>query len=187
MPAEKARDAAAELLVALPSRWAHVQGVAEVAADVTEQLQIEPEFVVSAAWLHDIGHAPALVDTGLHALDGARYLRANGWPRQIAEMVAHHSAARVEAEERGLADVLLAEFPRPTAMDDLELLWYCDMTTGPSGERVSVEDRLQEIRQRYGPDALVTRSVDRAADRLVAAVRRVERRLEAASVEVGLG
>jgi DNA-binding Xre family transcriptional regulator len=29
----------------------------------------------AAAWLHDIGYAPDLIVTGLHALDGARYLR----------------------------------------------------------------------------------------------------------------
>ena len=28
-----------------------------------------------AAWLHDVGYAPSLVETGLHALDGARFLR----------------------------------------------------------------------------------------------------------------
>lgn len=31
------------------------------------------------------------------------------------------------------------------------------MTTGPDGQNLSVEDRLAEIRQRYGPDDLVTR------------------------------
>ena len=29
----------------------------------------------AAAWLPDIGYAPGLAVTGLHALDGARYLR----------------------------------------------------------------------------------------------------------------
>jgi hypothetical protein len=32
---------------------------------------------VAAAWLHDIGYAPAIAEsgTGFHPLDGARYLR----------------------------------------------------------------------------------------------------------------
>ena len=31
--------------------------------------------MTAAAWLHDIGYAPAVDDTGFHPLDGARYLR----------------------------------------------------------------------------------------------------------------
>ena len=48
------------------------------------------------------------------------------------------------------------------------------MTTGPSGEPVSVEERLAEIRERYGPQAVVTRFIKQAEDRLVATVRLVE-------------
>jgi hypothetical protein len=84
----------------------------------------------------------------------------------------------VEADERGLsAD--LAEFAReesPTA----DTLWYCDMTTGPDGERLVVAERLDEIRKRYGPDHVVTRFVDRAASQIVAAVNRTEDRLRLA-------
>jgi aminoglycoside phosphotransferase (APT) family kinase protein len=38
---------------------------------------------VTAAWLHDVGYAPAVVATGLHPLDGARYLRNEGWPEEL--------------------------------------------------------------------------------------------------------
>lgn len=44
-----------------------------------------------------------------------------------------------------------------------------DMTTGPRGQDVAVEDRLDEICARYGPDDLVTRFVTRARPMLVAA------------------
>jgi hypothetical protein len=178
MLAESARALAASLLEAsLPARWAHVVGVAETAAEVTPWLDVEADPVVAAAWLHDIGYSPGLVETGLHALDGAGYLRELGWERQVTALVAHHSASRVEAVERGLEVELLQEFPEPEDRAALELLWYCDMTTGPSGERVSVDERLAEIRQRYGPEAVVTRFVERAADRLITAVRRIESRL----------
>ena len=74
---------------------------------------------------------------------------------------------------------LLAEFPfEPSPMVDA--LWYCDMTTGPDGRTVSVEDRLAEIRARYGPSDVVTRFVERAEPELIAAVRRVEEQLAAA-------
>jgi HD superfamily phosphodiesterase len=59
-----------------------------------------------AAWLHDIGYAPGLAVTGLHALDGARYLRdAQHADAMLCRLVAHHSWAIIEARERGLADV----------------------------------------------------------------------------------
>lgn len=38
------------------------------------------DLLVAAAWLHDIGYAPELRDTGFHPLDGARHLEALGAP-----------------------------------------------------------------------------------------------------------
>ena len=61
-----------------------------------------PELLIAAAYLHDIGYAPELEDTGFHPLDGARWLRAQGQER-LACLVAHHSGAWFEAEARGLA------------------------------------------------------------------------------------
>ncbi len=89
--------------------------------------------------------------TGLHALDGARYLRdAQHADAMLCRLVAHHSYAVIEAEERGLADILSLEFePAPYAHSSV--LTYCDMTTSPDGELVPVELRLAEIHHRYGP------------------------------------
>jgi hypothetical protein len=49
-------------------------------------------------------------------------------------------------------------------------LIYCDMTTGPSGERISADDRLAEIHGRYGDEHLVSRSIRRATPKLLEAV-----------------
>ena len=67
--------------------------------------------------------------TGLHALDGARYLRdAQDADALLCRLVAHHSCAIIEAGERGLADVLGLEFePAPYAL--ASVLAFCDMTT----------------------------------------------------------
>src|SRR4051794_12498122 len=70
-----------ELLAPLGPRWLHVQSVAERAGFLAQLADpADRPSVVAAAWLHDIGYAPALVVTGLHPVDGARYLRENGWP-----------------------------------------------------------------------------------------------------------
>jgi hypothetical protein len=60
----------------------------------------ERETLIAAAWLHDIGYAPALAKTGFHPLDGARHLEALGVDRRLCCLVAHHSGATFEAEER---------------------------------------------------------------------------------------
>ena len=73
---------AEELLAPLGNRWAHVQGVVRQAQEVSAILPAEErEILVAAAYLHDLGYAPALAETGFHALDGARHLRALGHER----------------------------------------------------------------------------------------------------------
>jgi putative nucleotidyltransferase with HDIG domain len=163
----------------LDRRWKHVQAVAARATKVAAVLELDEDVVVSAAWLHDIGYAPGVVDTGFHPLDGARFLRQSGVDERIAALVAHHSCALIEADERGLDDELASEFPREES-GVADALWYCDMTTGPDGEPLPVSERLNEVRSRYGPAHVVTRFVDRAEHEIVAAVRRTEERLEKA-------
>ena len=167
----------------LDRRWRHVQAVAERACRVAGGLGLDADVLISAAWLHDIGYAPDLVQTGFHPLDGARFLRRSGVDKRVASLVAHHSCALVEADERGLGDELASEFPREeSALADA--LWYCDMTIGPDGETVPVTERLNEIRSRYGPDHVVTRFVDRAQGEIVEAVRRTEERLAQAGASL---
>jgi hypothetical protein len=51
------------------------------------------------------------------------------------------------------------------------------MTTGPDRQHMSVEQRLANIRGRYGPEHLVTRALAWSAPQLTAAVSRVTRAL----------
>jgi putative nucleotidyltransferase with HDIG domain len=78
----------------LTRRWAHVQGVAARARGLAPVLGADADLLEAAAWLHDIGYAPALTLTGLHQLDGARYLRdAQHADALLCRLVAHHSYA----------------------------------------------------------------------------------------------
>jgi HD domain len=160
----------------LPRRWAHVQGVAARARSLTRVLGADAGLLEAAAWLHDIGYAPGLTTTGLHPLDGARYLRdALHTDTMLCRLVAHHSCAIIEAEARGLADVLSLEFePAPYVLSSV--LTYCDMTTSPDGELVPVERRVTEIHDRYGPGHLVSRSIQRATPMILRAVEQVHER-----------
>jgi putative nucleotidyltransferase with HDIG domain len=169
---EMARSVLAETL---PRRWEHVQGVAGKAQRLATSLALDGEVLVSAAWLHDIGYAPELLATGFHPLDGARYLAGLGAPERVVNLVARHSNAILEAELRGLGD-LVAVFPdEGGALRDA--LWYCDLTTSPDGQPVSAADRMSEIKERYGPGTIVTRFITDGAPELLAAVECTERRL----------
>ena len=160
----------------LSRRWAHVQGVAARADTLKPSLGADAELLEAAAWLHDIGYLPELAATGLHGLDGARYLRdVQHADPMLCRLVAHHSYAVIEAEERGLAHVMTREFaPPPQHLADA--LTFCDMTTSPDGEHVHVNHRLAEIHDRYGSGHLVSRFIGRATPLILEAVGQVNAR-----------
>jgi hypothetical protein len=176
--AQWASEAAESLLAdPLPRRWRHSQGVAGTARSLARVLRDRADLLEAAAWLHDIGYSPTLDVTGFHPLDGARYLRdVLHADMEICGLVAHHSCAILEAEQRGLAAELAAEFPMPNA-SLWDALTYCDVTTSPDGRPVTVTGRIAEIRQRYGSGHLVTEFIGRAEPHMIGAVRRIQRRL----------
>jgi hypothetical protein len=168
---EWAAELAEGLLKPLGGRWRHTLGVVARARRVTGLLdQHDARVLVAAAYLHDIGYAPELRDTMFHPLDGARFLRGHGCER-LAKLVAHHTGARVEAEELGL-EAQLAEFPEERSLV-ANLLSYCDLTTSPDGHAVEASARLEEIILRYG-DAPPARAARRSAPALLAYAREVE-------------
>jgi predicted hydrolase (HD superfamily) len=173
-----ARDLTRRVLAEpLPRRWAHCQGVGRKAESVAHLVGDDAEALICAAWLHDVGYAPAITATGLHSLDGARYLRdAHDADKLVCRLVAYHSCAEIEAGNRGMADALAAEFP---PVDGLlsDAMTYADMTTSPDGDPVDVETRLAEILTRYPPDDVVHRSIAAASAAITQAVRRIEARL----------
>ncbi|MFJ8954977.1 HD domain-containing protein [Streptomyces sp. NPDC102381] len=170
---------------ALPRRWAHSQGVAARAAQLAQVVGAEAKVLEQAAVLHDVGYAPELVVTGFHPLDGARFLRRRGdVGERVVRLVANHSFALLEAEERGLQAELEAEFPLLDEQLLVDALVFCDMTTTPYGEVTNAEARIEEIRGRYGDDSVVGRFIRRAAPRIQESVRRVRGAAAAAGVSL---
>lgn len=161
-----------DLLAALtPHRRAHSLEVGRKAQaraqSVAPRLRAD---LMAAATLHDIGYGHPT--TGFHPLDGAHFLRDLGFSPVVCHLVAYHSASTYEAEVRGIA---LSEY-QPFALDEdpglavaSAVLWWADMTTGPTGETVTVEERLAEIESRYGEGDPVTAFIGRARDVLLAA------------------
>lgn len=108
-----ARQLAGTLLAKqLPSRWRHTERVAATAAEVAARIvrPADRDVLVSASLVHDLGYSAAVVRTGFHSVDGARYLQARCWPSTVIGLVAHHTGAQVDAQRRGLAEQL-AVFP----------------------------------------------------------------------------
>lgn len=170
------------LAQSLPLRWRHVQGVTARARLAFPATVGDEAVLRAAAMLHDVGYAPELAMTGFHALDGARYLRAYGFPARLVNLVAHHSCSILEAELRSLT-AELAEFDDEGPTPVRDALWWADMTTSPEGAATTVVDRVAEIQNRYGPDDLVSCFIRWAWPELEAAVRRTEERLTAAGID----
>jgi len=170
-----AADESQRRLAPVGSRWAHSRAVASRAREIAAVVAPSDRgMLVAAAYLHDIGYAPELVMSDFHPLDGARWLQKQGLER-LAGLVAHHTGAIFEADALGLADAMGRFHDERSAVSDA--LMYSDLTAGPTGERMSVAERLSEIESRYGLDSVVVRALDTASESLLAAVERTEDRL----------
>lgn len=159
-------------------RWIHTQVVGARAAELSVTVpEVDRRLLIAAAWWHDIGYGAAQRDTGLHPLDGARWLYAQGYPSRLCALVAHHSGARYEASLRGLGDDLAEWNDEQSPATDA--LWAADMTTGPAGQRFTYAQRLEEILSRYEPGSVVASAMTAAQPLIEAAIKRAEARLSA--------
>jgi putative nucleotidyltransferase with HDIG domain len=162
----------------LPRRGAHSRGVARRAEQIAPAFaRGEAEVLVAAAWLHDIGYASAAAVTGLHQLDGARFLVRCGVPFRVCALVAQHAGAAAVAELVGLGGALAVFDDEHGPVRDA--LWYCDMTTGPDGQSMTFAERMAELRRRRSADDPVVRALEANERDRAAAVRRTEERLHA--------
>jgi hypothetical protein len=143
----KARGVAAELLEDVGTRLPHVCLAGRVAAELRLPLsRHDRRLLVAAATLHDIGYSPALVRTGFHPLDAGIYLREQGYEAQLANLVANHSHAWLHCPDPWLGD-LAVDFPRERSLLE-DALVFCDMSSSPTGELISVEERLSDLAER---------------------------------------
>lgn len=160
----------AELLLS-GARLRHVRAVAQQSA----RLYPTDEVLFNACWLHDIGYATGVINTGMHALDGAAWCRAQEVDEEVVSLVAWHTGAWFEAKERDCVEALEV-FARPPDVR-LDALTLCDLTSSPTGEEVDVPHRVSEILSRYLESDPVHRAVSRSQNELIAGCRRAIGRL----------
>jgi putative nucleotidyltransferase with HDIG domain len=171
-----ARDIAQVMLSDLPDRWRHTIAVARRAEELAAVLDLaDPNDLVAAAWLHDVGYADEVLDTGFHPLDGARFLGRHLWPLRVRSLVAHHSGAIYVAAVRGLDGELRRYHAEKSLVSDA--LTYADQTCGPHGERMTVPERMADMLRRHGPESPSVRAHHLRGPHLLATAARVERRL----------
>jgi predicted HD phosphohydrolase len=168
--AEWAAQQALSLLSPLGNRWKHTLGVVERACRVGKIFDDnDRRFLIAAAYLHDIGYAPALKKTGYHSIDGAYYLLSHNQQR-LASLVAHHFEAHTVAQRLGLVSEL-DKFPRErSAIADA--LDYCDITSDSTGKPVSFQERMNDIFQRYNDNHIIAHATRQAMPALQAAYKR---------------
>jgi putative nucleotidyltransferase with HDIG domain len=177
-----ARRTAVRLLQADQRRLHHSGAVAARAQALSITVPVaDAELLVAAAWLHDIGYAPAIKDSGFHPLDGARYLKSAGWGADVCALVAHHSGARYVAALRGLSSepAEFAYHPGPVA----DALTIADQTTAASLP-VTIDDRMRDMLHRHGPDSPNSRAHHDREPYIRAAAARVIARFHDAVTDV---
>ena len=126
----------------------------------------------SDRWDHVVGVAAAArAVVYVVPPDDADLLVAAAWLHDIG-----YSPAINEAKVRHMRAMLLAEFP-PECSVVADALTVADTTTSPTGQPVTVEERLSEILDRYPPTDPVHRAISESSEQLRAAVARVEERL----------
>lgn len=158
-------------------RLDHSYGVAHRASDLAAAVggprgsdESGREWYWCLGLLHDVGYAEPL--SGHHAFDGAHLV---SWSSpdlsQFAPHIAWHSTAKWEYQIMGLH--LADPIPKPSFFDH-SLLWLADFTTGPQGQSMTVEERVDEIRQRHRPSSSAVLAIEESRESLARAEAFIE-------------
>lgn len=144
----------AEVLADNPKRLAHLLATAEKCS--SRELGL----------LHDIGYAPRFRRTGYHPIDGALAAMELGYTdyRLILPILFHsYSAERAKLE--GIPEIAafydrIKPFRRIRGIKrHLNSITYADLTTGPAGETMTLQERIDDIRSRYPEQHPAYRSI----------------------------
>lgn len=132
------------------NRLKHSHAVAikmkELAEEKTFLFPVSPDEAFVLGMLHDIGYA--FVDKQQeHANAGGIILKEQGY--KYWQEVYYHGIAQTDYN---------------SAM--LKLLNYADMITGPDGRYMSIEDRINDIADRYGNDSWQVKEAIKLANQI---------------------
>lgn len=157
-----ARRLAHKLLKNNPKRLQHTLGVVDLSIKTLfrEGYKVDSDIyknVVCSAYLHDIGYSEEINHTKFHPYDGYMYLKKLGISDNISLPVLYHTGSELLVHmfpSKFHSEVV--EFFKKESIITIEQMKYIslldssDIRINSEGVEVSVEDRLQDIVNRYG-------------------------------------
>ena len=119
----------------------------ELSENDSEKYPVIPEDAFILGLLHDVGYE--FVDNQMeHAQKGGIVLKQQGY--KYWKEVYYHGYSQ-------------NEYISPM----LELLNYADITTGPTGEYTTIEQRIIGVKERYGEDSIQLEEIIALADMIL--------------------
>ena len=156
-----ARQVLDHFLKDLPDRHAHSLRVYQNVGMFMDTITMHPDkkkSILLAALLHDIGYSPDLRSSGFHPFDGYIYLHENGWDFEVTSLVLGHSFAR-ELSATQSPELYHIYYQKEKFLDTelLTILSLADFTAGPTGNLVTLSDRVNDIVNRYGEESPISK------------------------------
>lgn len=132
------------------SRLFHMRSVAyksyKLARNVFKMEENKARSLFAMGLIHDFAYTFVENQTE-HEHEGGRILRLSGF--DWADAVFDHGDPDIESWT-----------------DELLILNLADMTTGPNGESLTMDQRLVDIKNRYGPESTQSTKANRLANRI---------------------
>ncbi|MET8765112.1 hypothetical protein [Lentzea sp. NPDC004782] len=137
----------------------------------------EADVLSAAAWLHRVGAAVELQETGFVPLDSARYIASmTTFPRRVVALVAHQSSAATKAVERGLSAEMTCYADEETLTRDA--LWHCVTPVLPANLELAHRARQEASTEFLGKDHPIALAHEEGQTRIREASSRVMLALE---------
>ncbi|MFC7443196.1 HD domain-containing protein [Laceyella putida] len=160
------RERLAQYLAPHEPRYQHILGTVRRMESLLPDLDVPPAWrslLVQACFLHDIGYSPSLNQYQFHPLDGAIFALSQGFAKPVVAAVLYHSGAR-ELADRTRPDLAVSYRENDRFLNKvdrlfIDLVTYCDLHTSPTGEAVSLDERVGDVVRRYGEEHEVSRTM----------------------------
>ncbi len=147
-------------------RMNHSKSVSKVAKLIALEMGLTEDLVEKveiASLLHDIGYSDDFKFAHFHPVDGYFYLKYNGWDKLFQTVALHHSLSKNLAETTR-KDVISIYNNCEYLTEEEELIVNivseADFQVNSIGNIVSFEERLQDIKERYGENTPISKNAE---------------------------
>lgn len=124
-------------------RIRHMHGVAEYMYRNAEKHQLRSDQMYVLGLLHDIGYMNGKI---AHEAFGANLIKSLGFEMDYVIAILWHGSKPSDF-------LALTKKTAKNVPNEMILLWEADMHVNSKGEEVTYDDRLLDIRERYGEDS----------------------------------